>query len=543
MFMRARAIAATLAIAIGAALAAQSAAPSLVIVNARVFTGVAAAPWAEALSIVGDHIDAVGRTSDVRSLAGPSTRVIDAQGRVVIPGINDAHVHIGGQPEGTDLGGPPAVQEDPPLDEMLKRLAAAVARAPKGGWIYGEFGGRVLDDARATRFTLDRIAPEHPVMLGAWTGHGTLCNTAALRLLKIRDDEPDPPGGFFVRAAGTSSITGMAHEYAEYILRERLTTTPDEQAQSAALRRYASEAITFGITSAQVMSTSRPSGDLARTARDARMPIRLRVIDFPLGGMAAWRQPASAGSRESGQVTTSGTKWILDGTPVERLMHLREPYADRPSTRGLQNFPQGQIVAFLEQALGHREQPMFHATGDAAIDTVLGALEQTGGARWWALRPRIEHADMLEPAQFERTRHLGVIVVQNPSHFMLPEVMARRLGARTARTTMMKSMLAAGVAVALGSDGPMNPYLNLMFASINANNPAEAMTREQAVSAYTLGSSRAEFQESRKGTLAPGMVADLALLSQDIFTAPPDALPGTSSLLTVVGGRIVHEQK
>lgn len=543
MFMRARAIAATLAIAIGAALAAQSAAPSLVIVNARVFTGVATAPWAEALSIVGDHIGAVGRTSDVRPLAGPSTRVIDAQGRVVIPGINDAHVHIGGQPEGTDLGGPPAVQEDPPLDEMLKRLAAAVARAPKGGWIYGEFGGRVLDDARATRFTLDRIAPEHPVMLGAWTGHGTLCNTAALRLLKIRDDEPDPPGGFFVRAAGTSSITGMAHEYAEYILRERLTTTPDEQAQSAALRRYASEAITFGITSAQVMSTSRPSGDLARTARDARMPIRLRVIDFPLGGMAAWRQPASAGSRESGQVTTSGTKWILDGTPVERLMHLREPYADRPSTRGLQNFPQGQIVAFLEQALGHREQPMFHATGDAAIDTVLGALEQTGGARWRALRPRIEHADMLEPAQFERTRHLGVIVVQNPSHFMLPEVMARRLGARTARTTMMKSMLAAGVAVALGSDGPMNPYLNLMFASINANNPAEAMTREQAVSAYTLGSSRAEFQESRKGTLAPGMVADLALLSQDIFTAPPDALPGTSSLLTVVGGRIVHEQK
>ena len=195
------------------------------------------------------------------------------------------------------------------------------------------------------------------------------------------------------------------------------------------------------------------------------------------------------------------------------------------------------MSSFLERARDRREQPLFHAVGDQAIDDVLTALESSGGEAWRPLRPRIEHGDMLEPAHFERAKKLGVIVVQNPSHFMLPAVMASRLGARTARVTMMKSMIAAGVPVALGSDGPLNPYLNLMFASINANNPAEAMTREQAISAYTLGSARAEMMETQKGTLAPGMLADLAILSQDIFTAPPDALPGTFSVLTMSAAR------
>ena len=173
---------------------AQSPAPTLAVVNAKVFTGVSAAPWAEAFTIVGEHIGVVGTSAAVRALAGPQTRVIDAAGRVVVPGINDAHVHIGAMPPGIALEGPPVVEQDPSLDEILARLKLAVAKAPKGGWIYGEIGGRVLDDPKATRLTLDPIAPDNPVVLTAWTGHGTLFNTPALRLLKVRDDEPDPPG-------------------------------------------------------------------------------------------------------------------------------------------------------------------------------------------------------------------------------------------------------------------------------------------------------------------------------------------------------------
>ena len=515
----------------------------LIIVNAKVFTGVPAMPWAEALSVIGDRIGVVGTTAAVRTVAGSSTKVIDAAGKIVVPGINDAHVHIGENPPGTLLEGPPAMQQDPSLNEILARLKAAVAKAPKGGWIYGEIGARVIDDPKATRQALDGIAPDHPVMLTSWTGHGTLFSTTALRRLNVRDDEPDPKGGFFARTPGTKTITGLAHEYAEYILRQRLSMMPDEQAQRKMIERYVAEAVGFGITSVQVMATNRPAADLARSAIDANLPIRVRVIDFPLTGMATWRRPASASARSAGLVTVSGTKWIIDGTPVERLMLLREPYSDKPASRGLQNYTVGELSSFLKLALAQREQPMLHAVGDGAIDAVLDTLEQSGGDAWRPLRPRIEHGDMLDSSRFERAKRLGVMVVQNPAHFMIPEVMAQRLGARNARVTMMKSLIAAGVGVAIGSDGPMNPYLNVMFATINANNPPEAMTREQAIAAYTLGSARAERLETQKGTISPGMLADIAMLSQDIFTVKPDALPATVSVLTLVGGKIVHEGK
>lgn len=207
------------------------------------------------------------------------------------------------------------------------------------------------------------------------------------------------------------------------------------------------------------------------------------------------------------------------------------------------SFATGELVSFLRLALEQREQPMFHAVGDAAIDAVLGALEQSGGEAWRPLRPRIEHGDMSDPSQFERATRLGVMVVQNPSRFMIPEVISQRVGARKARVTMMKSLIAGDVPVAIGSDGPMNPFLNVMFATLNANNPPEAMKREQAIAAYTLGSARAERQETQKGTIAPGMLADVAILSQDVFTVKPDALPATVRELTLVGGSIVHEVK
>jgi predicted amidohydrolase YtcJ len=521
----------------------QSPAPTLAIVNAKVFTGVPAAPWAEALTVVGERIGVVGTTAAVRQLVTPSTRVIDAAGRVVIPGINDAHVHLGARPPGVALEGPSAMEQDPSLDEILQRVKAAVAKAPAGGWIYGEIGARVLDDPKATRPVLDAAAPSHPVLLTAWTEHGTFFNTAALRRLQIRDDEADPPGGFYLRAPGSRTLTGIAHEYADWIPRQRLSMMPDDEAQISSLRRAGTAAVGLGITSIQAMAMNRPAADLARAAVAADLPIRVRVIDFPMAGMAAWREPASASAKGSTRVTVSGVKWILDGTPIERLMLLREPYTDQPATRGRRNFELAEVTAFLKRALDRREQPMFHAVGDQAIDDVLTALEASGGEAWQPLRPRIEHGDMLEPGHFERAKRLGVTIVQNPSHFMLPAVMGPRLGPRTARVTLMKTTIAAGVPVALGSDGPLNPYLNLMFASINANNPGEAMTREQAIAAYTLGSARAELMETQKGTLAPGMLADLAILSQDIFTVPPDALPATRSVLTVVGGTVVHEGK
>ena len=527
--------------ALALVLHAQPASPDVVIVNARVYTGHSIRPWAEALSIRGNRILEVGTSDAIRKQAGPATRVIDAGGKLVIPGINDAHAHVGGGPEYTPLGGPPAFEQDPSLDEVIERIKAAAAKAPAGGWLVGEIGATVLDDPRATRAVLDPITGDHPVMLTSWHGHGTVLNTAALRLLKVSDEEPDPAGGFFVRATNGRTITGLAHEYADYTIRRRFDLLGARDAQIKTLRAFASEAASFGITSVQIMSTSAPVTDASAWISEAKLPMRVRLIDFPMTAMPAWKNPSPR--RTDGLLTVSGTKWIIDGTPIERLMFLRDPYSDSPSLRGRLNFPEEDVRLFLQRSLAAGEQPMFHAVGDAAIDTVLAALEATGGEKWAPLRPRLEHGDMLEPAHFDRAKRLGIVLVQNPAHFMTAPMLRLRLGERTARTEIVKSTIHAGVPFALGSDGPMNPYLNMMFAAINPTNPGEALSVEQAVAAYTRGSAFAEFAEGQKGSLAPGMLADLAMLSQDIFKTPPPELPKTTSLLTIVDGRIVHERK
>ena len=536
----------------------------LVIRNARIFTG-AEQKWANALAITGDRITLVGSEAIVEPLVGASTRVIDAGGRLVIPGINDAHTHPTAMPPYTALDGPPAMQENPSLDVVLERLKAAVAKAPDGGWIVGEISEAVLDDERATRVTLDRISNGHPVMLTAWHGHGTIFNSAALATLGVKDDEPDPPGGRFGRGPDGRTLNGRAEEYAEFILRQRLTMIPGDDEQMAAYQRFAREAASFGITSVQAFMTGYPAAKAAPLFAKANLPIRVRVIDFPMVSPADWEGALQVPDRP--MVAATGVKYIVDGTPIERLMLLREPYSDRPGTTGRLNFDRAALATIMAKAISARVQPMLHVTGDAGIDAVLDAfdgakvrMDTTGAARntvispespWPTLRPRLEHADMVEPAHFERLERHGIVIVQNPSHFMIPDIMKARLGDRVPRIQLMKSMLKAGIPVAFGSDGPLNPFLNIMFAVMHPTNPSEALTVEEALLAYTRGSAFAEGMddpagqpmERRKGTLAPGMLADLAVLSQDIFQVAVPDLPKTTSVLTVVGGRVVHDQR
>jgi predicted amidohydrolase YtcJ len=525
---------------VGAA-AVQVAPPSTIaIVNARVFTGVTSQPWAEAIVIRGDRIVSVGASPAIREAAGPAARVIDAGGRLVVPGFNDAHMHPGTYPEGVRLEGPPAMDEDPALKVILQRVSTAAARAPKGGWIFGEIGPAVVGDPAATRFALDAAAPDHKVMLTGWTGHGTLFNTSALRHLAVSDTEPDPPGGFFTRMPDRRTVSGMAHEYAEYRLRQRLAMEPSSAAQLSAINGYAREAAGFGITSVQAMLTSGTPAFMTPLLVRGDLPLRVRPIELPMSAISSWR-PAAARAGSPG-APTPGVKWIIDGTPLERLAFMREAFADAP-TRGRLNFDAKELTAALRRALDAGIQPMLHVAGDASIDVVLEALDASGGERWRALRPRLEHAELFGPEHYARAQRVGAVLVVNPSHFMLTVIPARLGAARAARFSTVQSALAAGIPLAIGSDGPMNPFLNIMFATLRPGNAKEALSREQAVSAYTRGSAFAELQESGKGTIAPGMLADVAMLSQDIFKVPAPALPGTVSVLTIVGGRIVHEQK
>jgi predicted amidohydrolase YtcJ len=325
-------------------------------------------------------------------------------------------------------------------------------------------------------------------------------------------------------------------------MRRRLSMIPDRTEQVRAFASHARQAAAFGITSVQAMMTAYPTDAMAELLASADVPVRMRLIDFPLTAMPEWREPVARRIKtKSPLVTVSGTKWILDGTPIERGMLLSADYADKPGTRGFRNFPDRDLREFLRRALTAHEQPMLHAVGDGAIGSLLDALEATGGDAWKPLRPRIEHGDMLQAQDFARAARMGVTIVQNPAHFMLPAAFTARIGsARSARSTQVRNIIEAGVPFAIGSDGPMNPFLNIMFATINANNPSQSLTVEQALRAYTSGSAAAEFAERDRGMLKPGMLADMALLSQDIFKIPPPDLPRTVSVLTIVNGKVVH---
>jgi predicted amidohydrolase YtcJ len=184
-----------------------------------------------------------------------------------------------------------------------------------------------------------------------------------------------------------------------------------------------------------------------------------------------------------------------------------------------------------------------HAVGDRAIAAYFDALDRGGRPEiWQRKRPRLEHGDMLTPELMARAKTLGVVVVQNPAHLMLAEAMSTRLGPERMQTIQpMKALLDAGVPLALGSDGPLSPFLNIMFATMHPARPAEALSREQAVIAYTRGAAFAEFTEREKGQLAVGMLADLAVLSADLFTVPADQLPAMTSVFTIIGGQVVHD--
>jgi predicted amidohydrolase YtcJ len=516
--------------------ASESPAATLILHGGKVFTANPQQPWAEAVAIEGERIVAVGADADVLALRGDATEVHNLRGRVVVPGFNDAHVHAAAPLPANDLGLP----FDPPVADVLAAVSRAVAGTPAGTWLQGTIGGNVFDDPSMRRDALDRVAPEHPVLLMGWTGHGRLLNSAAIRALDLEGK----PAGFagWTETDDTGRATGLYHGYEGMRIATSRTRAAEDAESVLAYEAFAKEALSYGITTVQQMGMPYSVEKSIAVLRRAAIPLRFRLIDFPLAS------PTSLAAASDGtlpaNVTVGGVKWILDGTPEERWMAMREPFADRPDWNGRTYVEDQDLRSAIEATLARGEQLVMHAVGDRALDLLIATMEAIQPPeQWQKLRPRIEHGDGLRRDLMPRVAALGVTVVQNPSHFTIADLMDRRLGRDTAARSELqpwKSLLDAGIPIAIGSDGPLNPFLNILFAVQHPVNPSEAITVEQAVIAYTAGSARAEMREQDKGALKPGLLADLAVLSQDIFTIPPEALPATTSELTVIAGRVVH---
>jgi len=521
----------------------------IIVHHAKVFTANPNKAWAQAVAIKGGKVMAVGTNVQMLGFINPcKTKLINAGGRTVVPGINDAHVHALATPGALlnyqNLGFIAQGQAGPELPEVLGMIAGATASLPPGTWLTVLVGEGINQDDSATRFALDTVSPDHPVWLQMWTGHGSFVNSKALETLGIDDDAPDPMGGHFERVEGTNILSGSVHEYAEHALRRRLLDTVPDAQLVASYKSFASAALARGITSIQDIPVGLTQARAIAVLEAANLPLRVRSICFPLSAdESCSAQPAASMGHK---IDASGVKWITDGTPVERRAFVGTPYQDAPNEMGEANFSAESLEDLLLPGLGgiaKKQQRLFHAVGDGAIGRVLDAVDATGGADSWSgRRVRIEHGDMLFDDNYDRLIDAGMVIVQNPLHFALPHVFSTRFVPSVRENIQpLGSLIQAGIPVAFGSDSfgaPPNPWLEIMLATMHPTRPEEAISVQEAVVAYTRTAAYAEFSDDIKGQIAPGYWADLAILSQDPFTAPPQALPGTTSVLTMVHGKV-----
>lgn len=517
--------------------------PELILYDGKIFTGDTSRPYAEAIAISRNRITAIGSNEEIHRLAARTTRLIDLDDHIVVPGFNDAHTHFEADPNALNLQFP---SMEPTWPQVADALRQAVAEAPSGQWILGQVGGTAYADRGFDREALDRLAPAHPVVIETFYGHGTVVNSRAMRLLGIAERPTNPFGGSYERGGAGGIFNGRANEYADWIIDRQLSDLVSDADAVAGLKRMGAEAISFGVTSLQIMPVMRIER-FVRLLEQADLPVRVRAIPFSLTttrgrDMTEIRSLKSFKPRNP-RVKVEGIKWIVDGTPFEHGAAMRVAYSDLPAERGRTNFSSAEVEMMLRESLKLDEPILLHAVGDRTIEIIFDAMEKVGrpnGIDWRARRVRIEHGDALSGDLIGRAKQLGVVVVQNPTHFSLVEMFYSRWGPGM-QFENQRTLIDAGIPYAIGSDGPMNPGLNIMLATIHPSRPTEAISRPQAVSAYTSGSAVAEFTEREKGILKIGMLADLAVLSQDIFSVPPDALPRTTSVLTIVDGRIVHD--
>jgi predicted amidohydrolase YtcJ len=541
--------AALLIVALGwtAVVAAKTAAPDLVLFNGKIFTSDADHPYVQALAIRSERIIGIGDSKKIKALAGPGTRRIDLGGRTVIPGINDAHNHVDIHP--ANLVEIELQAQHPTAVDLRKELPAAAAKLPEGALLEATIGPAIFYDTSVNRDFLDALLPNNPVKLVTFTGHGAILNTAGLRAYGVAEEDKDPFGGRFERDSA-GRLTGVVREYAILNMDRTAADAVPEAVAVEQLNKTLDEAKAFGITSIQDMSND--MAPVRAVALIEKVPTTIRVRVMCMAGTQVGARNINEASAFRGHasslITVSGTKWMIDGVPIEGTFTPRDAvhqppappfdaaFHDLPLT-----FPVTEIAAMLRESVANNDQLLVHVSGYLGAKALLDAMDATGGpALWRARRVRFEHGDGIFPDLYARVKDYGIVVVQNPSHLMgfsPPDRPAFDL------SQPLKSLLAAGIPVALGSDGPTNPYLNILFATIHENHPSEAITREQAVIAYTLTSAYAEFMEKDKGSIAIGKFADLAVLSQDIFTVPPQELPKTQAVLTLVGGKIVVDRR
>jgi len=534
-----------------------SLAPDLIIVNAAVRTMDDAQPKAEAVAISGNRIAAAGVSADLRTLAGPKTRVIDAKGKSVLPGFNDAHVHwLSG---GFSLTNVDLRDASSPV-EFTRRIAEFAKKIPKGRWILGgDWDHEKFPSAQLpTKEWIDAATPDNPVFVSRLDGHMAVANSLALELAKVTKETKEVAGGLIVRDENgepTGILKDAAMAHVEKVIPARAW---DEKL--AAARAATEHAAKLGVTSVQDVSADDDVGLYQYMLEHGELKTRI----YAIRSIVSWEVLAKTGVHApfgSSWLRIGGLKGFADGSLGSSTALFFEPYADAPNTRGLlfdQMLPEGIMLQRVEAADKHGLQSIIHAIGDEANYRILEIYRQVAEANGPRDRRfRIEHAQHLRSSEIKRFGSQNVIASMQPYHCADDGRWCdKRIGPeRSKGTYAFRSLLDAGAMLAFGTDwtvAPLNPMEGLKAAVTrqtldgkhpNGWVPEQKISLEEAIRAYTVGSAYAEFQEKVKGSLTPGKLADLVILDRDIFKIDPAELDQVKVTMTIVDGRVVWEAK
>ncbi len=533
---------------------------SLVVKNGKIVTIDKKNPRAEAVAVSGERIIAVTSNEAVaKYIEEGKTKVIDAGGRLIVPGFNDAHIHFDGiSVDYIDLHG---ITD---LKEIQQKVKERVGQVKPGEWILG--GGweqETFADRRwPTKTTLDNVAPNNPVRLSRIDGHSIWVNSYALKISAISKDTPDPPGGTIVKDPMSGEPTGILKETAGELIKVTsagaLAGEGEGDQNDEAMERALNEARGLGITSIQHLEGRQDQFKrfLEAGKLSLRVTFNMHLESSPehLVKMDALRKQFPP---ENNWLRFGYLKAFIDGTLGSATALYFEPYEDNPQTRGLPQMTYEELEEKVVAADKMGFQIGIHATGDKANNWILNAYEkaqQVNGKR--NSRHRSEHATSIAPDDFPRFAKLGVIASVQPSHLVVVKQFAeKRIGLERCKNTYaFATFLQAGARVAFGSDWnvvSMNPMEGL-FAAVTRENfkgepeggwfPEQKISMEKAIELYTLGSAYAEFMEDRKGMLKVGYLADMDILSDDLLTISADRIINTKVDYTIVGGRVVFQR-
>ncbi len=532
---------------------ANSQAPTLAVVNARVWTGDPRRPWADAIAITGERITAVGSSAEVGKLARPSTRVVDARGGMVVPGFIDSHVHF------MDGGfGLMAVQlrDAKTPEEFVRRIREQAAKLPPGAWLLeGNWDHQNWGGELPRKDWIDSVTGGTPVFIQRLDGHMSLANSAAMKAAGVTRDTKDVAGGEIVRDAN-GEPTGIFKDNAAGLV-GRAVPDPLPAQEDAALDTGMKYLASNGVTSVHNMGSWGNLAAFERAHRAGRLRTRIYAA-VPLWSWERLRDTVAARGRGDAWLHIGALKSFVDGSLGSHTAAMLEPFSDAPNDRGLFVTRPEDLYTATKGADAAGLHVVIHAIGDRANRELLNMYERVkreNGDR--DRRFRIEHAQHLTFADVPRFAALGVIPSMQPYHAIDDGRWAEKvIGPERANGTYaFRSLLASGARLAFGSDWFVAPPTPLegIYGAVTRRTldekhpggwvPEQKITVEEALRAYTTNAAYAEFMEKEKGMLARGMLADLVLIDRDLTTIPPETIRDAKIGMTVVGGRVVYERE